>query len=494
MPNNVFIKYSRRAFYFRKYIYVYILIFFLFLILLKFMQLTADCSKRRESASFVSNEEWGRMFIGVEKVRLWDSKIIILTKILKKVDQSRKNENLLVEAGVASLGKMTQKNAFNHAILSSILIKQTFSERTYYNSINDQNFISFTSRLISAYRCRFRLIEGRKYYKKKDWFSDYSILLKFVDAQAKLNRYLKSVFLKSFSGDLGHLASGVLIGAQGNISMVLKKQLIATGLIHVVVASGYNLTLVGEYIRKTLQVFISKKYSLLVSLFVIWWYVVLAGMNPSVIRAGWMGSLSILASVCGRPYSQLRALLLSALVMLVFDPSLLTNISFQLSLSATIGVILVNCKQTHAYIANEKFDLLQKSINAIKENAVTTFGANLFTLPIIIFWFGRISVISIVANTALLWIIPLLMISAFCFLITIHVHYLFALIFILSTKVIGGLFLLGVELFAKVPFATVTSFKMNVLHVCFFYLCLFIIFQFRSFKQRRERINAFFRA
>lgn len=504
--------YSRALFNSRKYLFLYILILFTSLIIVQIFQYSPKCVMRMEGVSFGYGE-------------------VLLDSLITNAGRYKKDEKrragINMEIGVLFLHDISIKNdyfAFIFFFLHQIFSRHFRLEETgqkghflshIYNSIKPQNFISPTSRVINQLKCNIRLINLAKYHISPSSGSVFRVISDFSRDQAEFNEYLHEVFDQYLLPDQSALASGTLIGAQSAISPTFKQDLISAGLIHVVVASGYNLTVVTGFIQSFTTKLFSRKIALLLSLLGVWWYVFLALANSSILRAGWMSSISLIAKMWGRPNTAWRVLTFSVLFLGVLDPSIIFNISFQLSVFSTIGVLAVHprlqmeeseyqqltehhhdqsvCGESVDPFKQSQKNFLSNVVDMFKENLRTTVGANIFTLPIILFWFGRVSLISVVANTFLLWIIPLVMSVSSVFLVVSHVHPFLAKIVALPIALLTNLFLIGVRFFAHVPFASLAVPKISLWQMTVGYGVLFLIFwKAQVFYLLRKKVRSIF--
>ena len=201
------------------------------------------------------------------------------------------------------------------------------------------------------------------------------------------------------------LLNGIIFGYKAQLSPALYQSLVDTGTLHIIALSGMNITILAS-LTANATLFLGRRLSSLVTIGLIVLFVMLVGMSPTVVRAAIMGSMSLLAIYFGRQYQALLALVLTSLIMLLFDFDLLKSISFQLSFLATLGLILAN-KKGKRYEKNSSF---QKLIYIIKENFRLTLAAQLFTLPVILYYFHRVSLISPIANLLIEWSIQPIMV------------------------------------------------------------------------------------
>ncbi len=184
--------------------------------------------------------------------------------------------------------------------------------------------------------------------------------------------------------------------------------LVATGTLHIIALSGMNISILSSVTAQT-TLFMGRKASSILTICLIVLFVLFVGPSPSVVRAAMMGSLSLLAVYFGRRDWGLLSLFLVSGIMLLFDFSLVKNLSFQLSFMATFGIILANRRVKRQF----GYGLLYQLKYWLIQNLKVTLSAQLFTLPIILLNFHRISLIAPVANLAIEWTIQPIMVLGF---------------------------------------------------------------------------------
>lgn len=189
------------------------------------------------------------------------------------------------------------------------------------------------------------------------------------------------------------LLNGILFGTKAQLAPTFKTALIRSGTLHIVALSGMNITILMTITASTLLRIFSRRITSLLTVLIIMGFIWFVGLSPSVIRAAIMGCLSLLSTIFGRQKGALWCLLLAALGMLILNLSYLTDVSFQLSFLATLGIILFT-KSNKKEINPSKFFLC----NLIKDDLKTTLYAQVFTMPIFIFTFHQVSLMSPVPN------------------------------------------------------------------------------------------------
>ncbi len=209
------------------------------------------------------------------------------------------------------------------------------------------------------------------------------------------------------------LLTGILLGIESTLPEEVVDAFTRTGTIHIIVISGFNLTLVaGLFIRAGVR-FWGRRPALLAACGGIVLYTLFVGATPPVVRAALMVAVALLAHGVGRPYAAGRALAAAAIVMTALNPGLLWSASFQLSFAATVGLIVL------APLLERKFgDRLvgwlppeaQAGGNSLlRELLVASLAAQLTTLPVILYHFQRLSLVALAANALILPVQPYLM-------------------------------------------------------------------------------------
>ena len=194
------------------------------------------------------------------------------------------------------------------------------------------------------------------------------------------------------------LLLGTILGIKSGFPPDFYEALRVTGTLHVVVVSGFNITVIINTLARSL-VFVPLKIRFFITLTFLTAFVLLVGANPPVVRAAIMGSIALLGTIFGRQNDALRAFLLTVVVMLVFQPLWAAELSFQLSFLATLGLILVL----------PLFDqLLPGKGFFLREDLLTTISAQILVWPLLAYHFGTISVFSPVVNALVLWTIPII--------------------------------------------------------------------------------------
>lgn len=211
------------------------------------------------------------------------------------------------------------------------------------------------------------------------------------------------------------LLSGILFGTKATIAPALKDALIATGTIHVTALSGANITILVSLVGTLLLIIFSRQITAVLTCGIIIGFVWFVGPSASVVRAAIMAVLTLFSTVFGRQYTALLSLGFAVFAMLFVNPSWLFDLSFQLSVLSTLGVVLFCKKRMLDYATWKK---QQEEVPSFPKKTATilyrlveddlrmTLSAQVFTIPVILFTFGRLSLVAPLANVLIGFVIP----------------------------------------------------------------------------------------
>lgn len=202
------------------------------------------------------------------------------------------------------------------------------------------------------------------------------------------------------------LLSGVLLGLERDLPESIVKAFQDTGTAHIVAISGFNMTVLAALLIGLLGRFLPRGWSALAAAVVITLYTMLVGANPAVVRAAIMGSLALFGRLIGRGSSGLTSLAFSAALMCLVNPLLPWDAGFQLSFTATLGLILYGeplQRSFEGWAAGHWGETTAKNLaGPVSEYFLFTLAAQVTTLPVILMHFERLSLTSMLANALIL--------------------------------------------------------------------------------------------
>lgn len=287
----------------------------------------------------------------------------------------------------------------------------------------------------------------------------YSKILQFK------NKFREQVY-SSLNPPQSSILGAILLGDKRKISEDWKQKLNVAGVRHITAVSGLHVAVLTSIL---MAIFIAlgfwRQQAFYFTIIFIILFIVMTGLQPSAVRAGIMGGLFLLAQHLGRQNISSRAVVFAAAVMLLQNPFLLAlDVGFQLSFLAMMGIIylLPTFRNWMKFIPVEN----------IKTILAMTFSAYLFTLPILIYNFGLISIVSPITNVL---IVPLLYwIMIFGFLLVILGTILPILGWVLSPPVwlLLTYIVKIVDWFSSLPIATMAFADIHWIWIFISYLAL----------------------
>ena len=208
------------------------------------------------------------------------------------------------------------------------------------------------------------------------------------------------------------LANGMILGIESGIPRELYEQFNLTGASHVIVISGSNIAIVSGLLLMLFSFVLGRRRTLaaLLSITGIILYTLLVGADAAVVRAAIMGGLYVLAIAFNRQSIALITLFVAGLIMLLLNPLTLWDVGFQLSFMATLGLILFSTPLQTRWNAVIGKRLPGPVNSVLAEGLLITLAAQLTTMPLVVIYFGRLSLISFLANLLILPVQPPIMI------------------------------------------------------------------------------------
>ncbi len=266
----------------------------------------------------------------------------------------------------------------------------TYGQKIVIISSLEKRLLGRNKEILTAFLPKIEIVENPQ--------SQFLAVINFI------RQRIIGFYNRTLSPDLASLVSGIVFGIRGNISKSFTESLQTSGVMHVIAASGMNVTLVGGFLSSVFVLFLKRQYAIIFTLLGLFFYALIAGFQPSIVRATIMGGLVFCSQILGRQHLASYGLFLTGFLMLFISPNLLFDVGFQLSFTATAG--LLYCKPViDSLLLNQQIKKI-----FILEDFSTTVAAQIATLPILLANFGTYSIWSILVNTLVLWTIPIIMI------------------------------------------------------------------------------------
>jgi competence protein ComEC len=212
---------------------------------------------------------------------------------------------------------------------------------------------------------------------------------------------------KSIAEPEASLGIGYLVGQRSTLPETLDDQLRLLGLTHVVVASGYNLTILIRFTRR-LFARVSKYAAFTTAIMMVAGFVLMTGFSPSMSRAALVTGLSLVAWYFGRSIQPLVLLALVAAITGYLNPFFVWgDIGWYLSMLSFAGIMILAPLIRHYFFGAEA------QLGIVTSIAIETMSAQIVTLPLILYIFGQYSPFALFANALILPFIPFAMLAVF---------------------------------------------------------------------------------
>ncbi len=218
---------------------------------------------------------------------------------------------------------------------------------------------------------------------------------------AKFRNKIVDFFLSTLPQPESGLIAGVVIGSKGALTQDFYDQTKATGVAHVVVASGTNVTFVVVFLMGVLTLVFPRRKAIFFVILGIILYLFVSGFEAPLIRAAAMSTFLFFGQEKGRVVSTWRLFILTGMLMLVVKPVWIFDIGFILSFVSTASLMLFEGK------IRSRLSFLPE---IVKEGFSTSLAAQIGVAPILFVTFGQFNILSPVINALVLWTVPFIMV------------------------------------------------------------------------------------
>lgn len=365
------------------------------------------------------------------------------------------DKKIYIEIKVANMYQLNQWDIIQTQ--TKIYPFQNTADFAYKSYMNSKN--TFWSAFINSYE----LI----------WNNQINILQKF---SLQLRENMLDKIYKIYPENEAIFLWWILLWARESLSDEIKENFNNSGLTHFIAVSWFNITILIIFFGFLVKYFPRIIQFILMSFFIIFFVMIVWDTAP-VIRAAIMWVIWYAVLLSWRNSHSYTLVVLSGLIMVLISPSTLSyDVSFHLSFLAVLGIIFTQ-------VFWKKIFFFVPSIFAIREALVLTFAAMVFTLPIMIFNFGQLSIMSPFANIAVTWTIPIAMALGF---ISIIFYYISPIAWEISgyfARIFLKFDMLMVDFFWNLDFSVVEFdfwIYKTQLFILYFLVMIFLVLYFRE--------------
>ncbi|MBK8946780.1 MAG: DNA internalization-related competence protein ComEC/Rec2 [Ignavibacteriae bacterium] len=326
-----------------------------------------------------------------------------------------------------------------------------FNYEEYLNNIG-------ISGVISCYNYDdFEIIDDRKYFATNLIYE----VRKLIDSRIK----------ELYSEEYSYFLKGILLADRSDIDTETKTAFTNTGVIHVLAVSGLHVGFIAIIIF-LLSGRINIKFKYYFSIIGIILFLILTGGLPSVFRASIMAILFFISKLSGRSTNGFNSIAIAAFIILVLNPSELFNPGFLLSFSAVLSILII-----YPFFSKK---LKTFRINKIVKNILLFFSvsmaAQIGTLPFTIYYFNKLSIISLFANLIVIPMIGIIVAVAVLSLLLSIISISFASIFSVANSFLISLIFYFIKLLSNLDFSYINIFNFSIYDGIIFYISIILIF------------------
>lgn len=273
------------------------------------------------------------------------------------------------------------------------------------------------------------------------------------------------------------LLNGMLIGYTDDLDDKTTREFRDAGLSHIMAVSGSNVAFILAPLLFLLRkAGLSRRYTSVILLPVLILFIFITGFSASVARAVVMAIIVLVGKFVYRDTDTLTLIALSMLLLLIYNPFLLFDAGFQLSYGATLGIILFY-KSIYGYVLKLRLPLSIAALMAV------TLSAQIGVMPISIYNFNRISIISIVSNLLVVPVTEGITVLGFVMVLAGSFSGFAGRILAAANILMLSFILMITEVSASLPFAAVNLSTPGVLQIIAFYGLAIYFFNIRPVKR-----------
>lgn len=319
---------------------------------------------------------------------------------------------------------------------------------------------------------------------------EYNIFSFFYEKILFLKTKMEVSIISNYPPPERFIIEGIILGNDKHMSQELKDKFNAAGLSHVTAVSGSNIVIMTSIaIPMLLFCGLWRQKALYLTLVCIWVYVTLVGLPASAIRAAIMASLMLLSQIVGRQNTSSRTIIMAAALMVFLNPRIVFyDIGFQLSFLASMGIIhakpIIDSALYSLIKKKEKISIFYKKykIKILVDIFSTTLAAQLFTLPIMLYYFKSISSVVIITNLLILPIVTLLTFLGFWSTVLGVFSRFLGWVFYLPCQILLWYFIKILDIFYQPWTRFNISMSLSLCLIYYIILFVFILFMGRKIK------------
>lgn len=322
----------------------------------------------------------------------------------------------------------------------------------------------------------------------------------------EFRRYLKEIIRENSFSPEKEIIEAMTLGNKNEIPADIRDTFSKTGTSHILCISGLHIGMVGatfflmiffllkssEYLMLRFKII---KLAAASAFIIVLLYAFIAGMGLPVMRATLMAFIFLIALLSGKQYDLYNTLTLAALIILVIFPESLFDISFQLSFISVWAIIFIVPRFNKLPQKNiSVFPYwIQSILRYVYLTMIVSFAATVGTLPLIMYYFNRISFVTILANIIAVPLLGTLTLSLSMFFILFSFSTVISGFFVQLASFFTQISINIINKLAALPFSSLSITKPNIIEIAVFYSMIFMMMQWIDKKSGLPRKWSAFR-
>jgi competence protein ComEC len=318
--------------------------------------------------------------------------------------------------------------------------------------------------------------------------------------------YLKEIIYNNAPSPQREIIAAMTIGDQNAIPPDIRDNFNKTGTSHILSISGLHVGMVAATAFFLITIILkSSEYLMLrfniikvaaaAAFAVVVIYALIAGMGVTVARSALMASVFLIALILGKQRDLYNTLALAGLIILVISPDALFDISFQLSFLAVLSIIYAVPRFSNlsfSSFARLPF-LVRTMIRYLYMSILVCVAATIGTLPLIIFYFNRVSSVTIIANLIAVPLLGTLALAlAMAFVLSAFVSAPIAGYFIKLSSLFVEVSVVVINKLASFSWSSLSFTKPIIPEIIIFYIFIFLLVQLLDTRYMTENKKSFF--
>lgn len=311
--------------------------------------------------------------------------------------------------------------------------------------------------------------------------------------------YLIQIINKNSFSPEKEIIKAMILGNQNEIPADIRDSFNKTGTAHILSISGLHIGMVAAtffllfFLLLKSSPYMMLRFNIIKiaasgSFAMVFIYALIAGMGVTVMRATLMAFIFLMALLTGKQKNLYNTLAIAGLLILLISPEALFDISFQLSFMSVLAIIYFVPRFN--FLPLDKFSdmplWIRSIIKYIYFSAIICVAATLGTLPLIIYYFDRVSLVSMIANMIAVPLLGTLTLAVAMFFILFSFSPVISGFFIQMATFLTQISITIIHKFASLPYSSLSIPKLNFVEIALFYVLMVFITKFMDEKKKEQ--------